>query len=134
MIFAMKYPDKVDKLVLNGANLYSSGVKSSVQIPIIIGYKVASLFSKMSRGAKRNAEMLRLMVKDPNIAPEELAAVKAKTLVIAGTDDMIKKNHTELISKKIPDSTLAFVCGDHFVANKAPDEFNNVVEEFLKNS
>ena len=33
MLFALKYPERVDKLILNGANLFPSGVKMSVQIP-----------------------------------------------------------------------------------------------------
>ena len=37
MIFAMQYPDRVDRLILNGANLDPAGVKRSVQIPIEIG-------------------------------------------------------------------------------------------------
>ncbi len=38
MVFAMKYPDRVDRLILNGANLNPEGVKRSTQIPIEIGY------------------------------------------------------------------------------------------------
>lgn len=132
LVFAMKYPDMVARLVLNGANLCSSGVKASVQLPIILGYKIASLFASKSEKAKRNAEMLGLMVNDPNIDPKELVYVKAKTLVIAGTSDMIKRKHTELISQGIPDSTLAFASGDHFIASKNPKEFNDIVGKFLE--
>ena len=41
MIFAMKYPERVDHLVLNGANLTPAGVRRSIQIPIEIGYRIA---------------------------------------------------------------------------------------------
>ena len=75
MIFAMKHPERVEKLILNGANLDASGVKRSVQIPIEIGYRIASFFSKWSLKAKRNAEMLGLMVNDPNVKPEELSQI-----------------------------------------------------------
>ena len=73
LVFALKYPECVDKLILNGANLYSSGVKPTVQVPIIIGYKIASLFAGKSPEAKKNAEMLGLMVNDPNLTQEECA-------------------------------------------------------------
>lgn len=33
LIVALKYPERVDKLILNGANLNTKGVKPSVQIP-----------------------------------------------------------------------------------------------------
>lgn len=131
MIFAMRYPDMVQNLILNGANLNSLGVKSTVQIPIIIGYKIASLFAKKSREAKTNAEMLGLMVNDPSLQKDDLEKINCKTLVIAGTKDMIKKKHTEAIHSGIKNSQLIILEGNHFIANKCPKEFNKAVHAFL---
>ena len=132
MVFAIKYPGRVNRLILNGANLDAKGVKRSVQIPIEMGYRIASMFARMSKSAKQNAEMLGLMVNDPNVLPEELRGIQAKTLVVAGTKDMIKEEHTRLIARNIPDARLAFIKGNHFVANKCPQAFNLIVLEFLK--
>ena len=132
MVFALAHPDRVGKLILNGANLDASGVKRSVQIPIEIGYRVAKLFARRSPEARRNAEMLGLMVNDPNVKPEELSRIKAPTLVIAGSKDMIKDSHTRLIARSIPGAQLVTIGGDHFVANKHPKEFNEAVIRFLK--
>ena len=131
MVFALKYPERVNKLILDGANLDAKGVKRSIQIPIEIGYRFAKLFAKKSEEARKNAEMLGLMVNDPNVRPEELSAIKAKTLVMAGTKDMIKDDHTRLIARSIPDSRLVILEGDHFIANKCPDAFNRAVLDFL---
>ena len=131
LVFAMKYPDRVDRLILNGANLNPAGVKRSTQIPIEIGYRIAKKFSEKSDSARLNAEMLGLMVNDPNVTTDELKTVKAKTLVIAGTNDMILEAHTRLIAECIPDSQLVFIKGDHFIANKKPEEFNQAVLGFL---
>lgn len=131
MIFAMKYPERVKKLILNGANLDGAGVKPSVQIPIILGYKLASLFAGKSPEAKKNAEMLGLMVKDPNVRPEELKHLTARTLVIAGSRDMIKEAHTRLIYESLPNARLVILHGNHFIANKNPEAFNREVERFL---
>ena len=133
MIFAIRYPDRVNRLILNGANLNPKGVKRSAQIPIEIGYKFAKKFATKSNSASLNAEMLGLMVNDPYVEPEELAKVKAKTLVIAGTRDMIKDEHTRLIASHIPDSELVFLKGNHFLASKHPKEFNRAVLKFLHN-
>lgn len=132
MVFALQHPDRVDRLILNGANLNAGGVKRITQIPIEIGYRIAKRFADKKDSAKRNAEMLGLMVNDPNVDPHELAGIKAKTLVIAGTRDMIKTGHTRLIAASIPDSELVFIRGDHFIANKNPGEFNQAVLEFLR--
>ena len=133
MIFAMKYPDRVLRLILNGANLDAKGVKPSIQIPIEIGYRFAKVFAKKSEEARKHAELLGLMVNDPNVRPEELAAIKAKTLVIAGTKDMIKESQTRLIARSILDAKLVILEGNHFIANKCPEAFNRAVLSFLGN-
>lgn len=132
MIFAMKYPERVDRLILNGANLTPAGVKRSIQIPIEIGYRIAKLFAGKSDSARAHAEMLGLMVNDPNVRPEELEAIRAKTLVIAGTKDMILESETRRIAEHIPDSQLVFIEGDHFIAKKKPEDFNRAVLGFLE--
>ena len=131
MIFAMKYPDRVLRLILNGANLDAKGVKPSIQIPIEIGYRFAKVFAKKREEARKHAERLGLMVNDPNVRPEELAAIKAKTLVIAGTKDMIKESQTRLIARSILDAKLVILEGNHFIANKCPEAFNRAVLSFL---
>lgn len=131
LIFAINYPKRVGRLIIDGANLNGRGVKASVQIPIIIGYKIASLFTKKHPGARKNAEMLGLMVNDPNIREKDLAKIPVKTLVMAGTKDMIKEEHTRQIFKGLPDARLEIIEGDHFIANRNPEAFNRAVREFL---
>ena len=129
--FALNYPEKVEKLILNGANLFPSGVKPLYQWPIEIGYRIAKMFSKKSIEAKQNAEMLGLMVNEPHIEPSELSRLTMPVLVIAGTKDMIKESHTKLIYKSLPNAKLEIIEGNHFVANKNPELFNKTVERFL---
>lgn len=131
MVFAIRHPERVDRLILNGANLNADGVKRSTQIPIEIGYRIAGCFAKKSASAARNAEMLGLMVNEPNLSPSELAGIRARTLVIAGTRDMIREDHTRLIANSIPNAELVFVKGNHFIANRRPREFNRAVLDFL---
>lgn len=129
--FALDHPRMAASLVLNGANLDPAGVKRSVQFPIEVGYKMASFFASKCENAKLNAEILGLMVNEPHISPEELKKLNIPTLVIAGTRDMIKRSHTELIASCIPGAKLQFIKGDHFIANKVPDAFNRAVDDFL---
>ena len=131
MVFAIQHPDRVDRLILNGANLNADGVKRCTQLPIEIGYSIAKRFSGKSDSARLNAEMLGLMVNDPNVTPEELKTIQARTLVISGTNDMIRESHTRLIAECIPNSRLVFIKGNHFIANKKPRAFNRAVIEFL---
>ena len=119
LTFALKYPERVEKLILNGANLFPSGVKARYQWPIEIGYRVARLFSKKSE--------------DPHIDPVELTRLTMPVLVVAGTKDMIKEKHTRLIYKSLPNAQLSIIEGNHFVANKNAVAFNKEVSEFLRN-
>ena len=131
MIFALRYPSMTDRLILNSGNLFPSGMKLRVRLPIEAGYRLYSALSKVSISAKRQAELLGLMTNEPDIRPSELAAIKAKTLVIAGNKDMIKESHTRLIAGSLPNSQLAIICGDHFAAAKNPRVFDRVVYGFL---
>lgn len=132
LTFALKHPERIDKLILNGANLFPSGVKPRYQWPIVLGYHIAQLFSKKSDQARHNADLLRLMVNEPHIEPSELARLNMPVLVVVGKKDMIKESHSRLIYKSLPDAQMNIVEGDHFIAAKNPERFNKVVEHFLK--
>ena len=130
LTFALRHPGRVGRLVLNGANLDPSGVKPSVQIPIVLGYRLASLFQAPK--ARANAELLGLMVNEPHIGPGELAGLTMPVLVIAGSRDMIKASHSRLIADSLPHGRLVTIEGDHFIASKRPEPFNRAVLEFLR--
>lgn len=129
LTFALRYPARVNRLILNGANLDPKGVKMLVQLPVVLGYHFASLFKTPK--AKANAELLGLMVNEPHIDPAELQALTMPVLVIAGTKDMIQERHTRLIAASIPNARLALIPGDHFIANKEPAAFNRTVRTFF---
>lgn len=134
LTFALKYPERVEKLILNGANLFPNGVKPLYQWPIEIGYRIAKTFAKKDEKAKKNSEMLGLMVNEPHIELSELSQLTMPVLVIAGTKDMIKESHTRLIYNSLPNAKLEIIKGDHFVANKNHEAFNAAVSSFLHTS
>lgn len=129
--FALRYPDAVKRLILVGANIFPAGMKPIYLVPITVAFGVMTFFSVFSRKAVRRALLLRLMVKEPKISPDELGAITAPTLVMAGTSDMIKDSHTRLIHHSIPGSRLCILPGDHFIASKNHEAFNRVVWDFL---
>ena len=130
--FALKHPEMIEKLIVDGANLYPAGVKRRIQRPIELCYYAVKLFAAFSSNAKAKAEMLGLMVNEPNIAPEELKKLNMPVLVMAGTDDMIRQEHTELIAASIPGAKLVILPGDHFIARNNSNAFNAAVRDFLE--
>lgn len=131
MCFALKYPERVGKLILNGANLYPSGVKLAFQIPTTLEYYYLKLFAGKNPELRSQEELLGLMVHDPYIKPKELRRLNMPTLVVAGERDLIRESHTKLIHRNLPNSSLAILPGDHGVAALNPEAFNAVVLDFL---
>lgn len=132
LLFALKYPDYVEKLILNGADLYPSGVKLSTQAPIVLGWGLLQVIRRFDKKAQPKWELLDLMTTQPHIRPDSLAALTMPTLVAAGEQDMIREKHTRLIARSIPNSRLAILPGDHFVARRKWRAFNPLVLKFLE--
>lgn len=132
LLFALKYPDYVEKLVLNGTDLYPSAVKLSTQVPIVLGWGLLQVIRRFDKKAQPKWELLDLMTTQPHIKPASLAALTMPTLVAAGDRDMIREKHTRLIARSIPNSQLAILPGDHFVARRNWQAFNPLVLNFLE--
>lgn len=132
MAFAKKHPDMVLRLILNVGNLNPRGVKRMTQLPIEVGYHIVKRFAGRSAEAKRRTELLSLMVNEPEMEAGELSRITVPTLVICGTRDMIRESHTREIAGNLPNGNLVVLEGDHFIANKCPDAFNQAVDAFLK--
>ena len=82
--------------------------------------------------AEFNQLLFRLMLDEPQIDPAELHKLTMPVLVIAGTKDMIRDDHTRLIAESLPHSRLVILPGDHFIANKEPAAFNAAVRSFFE--
>jgi pimeloyl-ACP methyl ester carboxylesterase len=126
LLFALAFPARVHRLVLNGANLFPEGLTEPTRREIAEEHAAA-----LASGDERKLELLRLMVDEPHIEPAHLADLHMPVLVIAGTDDMIEPAHTRLIAESIPNARLALVEGTHFIAAENPGAFNRIVADFL---
>ena len=134
LTFALAHPERVQSLILNGANLEPGGVKLSTQLPIVLGYGCCRLLSPFSRKARQNGAVLGLMVNHPHIPPLALAALTMPALVIVGERDMIRDRHSQLIARSLPNAQFVRIPGgDHFCAAKCPEVFNHAVLSFLQN-
>jgi len=127
LLFALSHPERVEKLILNGANLFPTGMTMRVYFGVVLEYILALI-----SGDRTKAGLMLLMLREPHIKPEQLAAIHLPVLVIAGTDDMILSSHTKSIAAHLPNSRLVFVPGDHFIAANQPVLFNQSVMQFLE--
>ena len=131
--FALAYPEYVDKLILNGANVEMfSGLKPHIQLPIYAQYGVAAAMSRFSKKAARRRAVLGLMVHPYGVTMHDLERLTMPTLIIVGEHDMIRDKQTKEMASHIPHCQVeVFRDGDHYVAAKQPSRFNRTVIEFL---
>ena len=86
--------DRVTDLIVSGANLTPDTVTGPIKVLINV------------LGRVTNDEKMRLMLYEPNIDPEDLGRIKARTLVLAGSHDAVKQEETERIAAHIPNAEL----------------------------
>lgn len=132
LIMAMKYPVKVKQLAVMGANLYnnSSSVKGAVNR--YLRKELSQIKDTLNKSIFRK-RMIELLLHEPNIKAEDLEKIACPVLVMAGSNDVIKQSHTELIAGKIKRSKLViFEKGSHYEPWEHPERFNKTVLDFLK--
>lgn len=129
---ALRYPERVAALILNGANLNPRGIKTYIQLPIVFGYGILSLYVRCFHKEKAKRQVMGLMVKHPHFTLEQLREIKAETLVLVGTKDMVKSRHSRLIAAHIRHAQLTVLEGSHFIAQSNSDVYNKTVYKFLK--
>jgi len=73
-----------------------------------------------------------LWLNEPNIAKEDLAKIRAPTMVMAGDRDAIPIEHTMELFKSIKGAQLCIIPGTtHFLMTQKPDMVNGAILEFL---
>lgn len=135
MLFAMKYPDRVNSMVLNGANMFPDGLERKDQKWIMKSYKRAKRAYRKnpdSVKARDIYEMVALMVHEPSISPDDLAELDIPTLVLVGSRDAIKPEHSQLIADSIKGARLVTVEGGHNIVKSNPLEYIKALEEFYR--
>lgn len=130
---AIAAPKRLWALVASGANLSPKGVQKRVQIPIVLGWALCAFMGWFSKNARQQAAVLRLMVKEPHIAPVKLANVLCPCLIMAGEKDIILPSHTQMIADSLPRSQKAILAGaGHDVFNQCAQKVNEILLAFLR--
>ena len=131
LLFAMKYPQYLEKLVVDGANLTPASMTAGTLAPILAGWCGYAPLSLVSRRARRKWELLNLMATQPHITARGLSTIQAPTLVLAGEHDIAPERHTRYIAASIPGAVCRILPGDHCTARKNPEAFNRTVLDVL---
>lgn len=132
MIFASQHPERVIKLIANGANTKPSGMKTGIHLVMWIMYFVYSVLGAFSEKYRMKKLLFSLMLFEPKLGTEDLEAITAPTLVLVGTDDLIKEKESRYIANTIPNAELCFVLGGHMILKENLKDYSYAVEKFLE--
>lgn len=134
MIFASEHPEMVEALVLNGANMFPTGLCDKDLKSITAAYKKAKKAHRRSPNnshIKDELDLLTLMVKEPNLTAADLAKIPAPSLVLVGSHDAIKLSHTEYIASCLPVSRLKIVEGGHNIVKSNSADYIAALDAFF---
>lgn len=130
--FSLKYPENLNKLIIIGANAFPEGVEKS----LLNNFKLKAQVLKLENTPDKikEARLLTLMLDEPDINKKALNKITSPVFVIAGENDVIKKEHTEMLAKELRNSKLKiYTNASHYVPFEVADELNRDVIDFLKN-
>jgi len=92
--------ERIKTLIVSGANLSPRGVSRKIRLMI------------WGMNKLRPDDKLALMLREPQITDAQLRAIRADTLVLAGSADLILLEETEHIAAAIPDAELQILQGE----------------------
>lgn len=131
--FTLLYPQRVDKLILNGANVSMlRGVVPWVQLPVYPAVGVLTALSPLGQEWKNKRDVLALMAHGYGVRLRDLQLIDQQTLVIVGDHDMILESHTRAMVRQLPRVQMAVLQGSHFIAAESPARFSLNCLRFLR--
>ena len=92
--------DRIGTLIVSGANLNPRGVKWQLRLL----FRVLYLF--------RRDPKIALMMREPDITDDMLKRITARTLVLAGSRDLVTEEQTRRIAAMIPGAEMRILDGE----------------------
>ncbi|MCE7999351.1 MAG: alpha/beta hydrolase [Rhodobiaceae bacterium] len=141
---AIRYPDRVSKLVTYGSNFHTNGlvpdeegegINSSPDDPSweVVRSFYQSVAPDPDHWPVFHGKLMAMWDTQPTFMVGDLGGVSSPTLVMAGEFDSIKEAHTREMASSIPNGTLVIVEGqDHFAPLMAPETVTPHIVAFLK--
>lgn len=100
LLIGSLYPKLVDHLILAGVNVKPNGV-------------ILEIYQEMKEQYQKTKNpLIRMMLEEPHISNQQLHQIEAKTLLLAGSDDLIKLDHIERISHHIKNCEFRILEGE----------------------
>ena len=137
---AIHHGDRISKVMAFGANTDPSGmIAGGGHKPTLAAYmKMARAATLELSPAPKEIDALMddlgaMWKHEPDYSADELGSIKIPVLVADGDhEEIIKREHTEAIAKRIPGAKLVFLKdASHFALWQVPDDFDRAMIEFI---
>ncbi len=130
---AMHYPERVRKIVAIGANYDVAGL---VDPPAAAESPPPPGTCQDGQNAAQRLSIYRKVIKlwqtEPRYSLDDLAKIKAPTLIIAGEFDVVRRTHTDELAKAIAGAKEQIILGGtHLVIREKPSIVNARILNFL---
>jgi pimeloyl-ACP methyl ester carboxylesterase len=140
LILAAQSPERVAGVFFFACNMDPSGTKEFVFTPIIqrcINRHIKDYEQLSSTPDKFNefSDAVGLMQRtQPNYLADDLAQIRVPVAIVHSEyDEFIKREHADYLARSIPNAGYIFLPDvSHFAPLQRPEQFNNVVLEFLR--
>ena len=128
---ALKNKTIINKAVAISGNLNPKGVKRGVRFWLKLSRAFFVLMSCIKKFRIKNYQYY-LMTNNPRLEYKDLDKISNDFLVLAGSNDIVKEEHTKEIHNHIKNSKLVILDGcDHFAMVKNPNDVNRQIDSFL---
>lgn len=112
---------RISTLIVSGANVTPRGVSRRIRLLFRLTYLV------------RKDPLIRLMIREPHISDGMLRRITARTLVLAGSRDMIREKETRHIAETIPGAELRILDGeDHGSYIVHSEKIAEIIRAFVR--
>ncbi len=137
---AMNYPDRVDQIFAQAANITTDGVDPAVATDAVFGAyieKMAVDYAAMSPTPTEFepfvTQISDMWATQPNWTDEQMAAITVPVQVVVGEyDEAILRAHSEHLADVIAGAELVILPGaSHFAMLQAPDEYTAAVRAII---
>ena len=144
LVLALRRPDLIRRLVntSGGLNIHpefgTEGGVSDEQVEQTVAF-LGSRYGEVSPDGEDHFRVVvrkdfDLSANEPTPTAEDVAAITARTLVMASDDDIVPLENFIALYRAIPNSELAIVPGtSHFLLQEKPDACNAIIVDFLAN-
>lgn len=122
LILGYKYTERIDRMVLSGANAYVDGLKPEL-------VQMMSVYEQIPDPQMK--KHLKLMVTQKPIPMDSLAGVEVPVMLMVGDRDAVKMEHTMEIFNALPQSNLCVLPGtSHFLEHEKSEQLIYWIRKF----